>query len=294
MPTSHLRIGEARRVTLKTIRELLPELRELDDANLRHRTRKYIVTSSTGEKKEHSFDELVEEARETGTVTSLRFTTDVQDPIFGGAYGLGVSEGMTVNSKHLGHEIEVAGPGHTYPIGRELVEDILHYRREICEHSRLAELRVVSRLYRAFTLSCTTLIEAYLNRQVWYFRAIGTVTEEQAAALPLNFEERVAAWLALFTDRSFAALKAVKPCWGHLVELREQRNLFAHAPAPTAALSLKEVHRGLNSARTGIGGTLATLREWQGLRPIGFIERLQHAPEVTFVTAMKPRKAPRH
>jgi hypothetical protein len=284
MQSSHLSKGAAVCVALAAIREIVPGMAEGTDTELRRQT--YTITSPEGEATERRFDDLVEEARTTGVVSSLRIATDRPDPIFGGSYGIAVSENMNIKTEQFGPAIEIRGPGHTYPVGRELVKDILFYRRETCASSTLAKLAIVGRLYRAYVLSCTTLVEAYLNRQCWYFQAIGHVSQEQIEELPLKFEERIEAWLTLFTTRTITDLKGVKPCWGHLIELRRERNNFAHAPGPTAGLSFHDVHRGLNSARTGIGGLLLTLRKWQGLPPLGFLERLQRAPEVKFVSAL--------
>jgi hypothetical protein len=110
---------------------------------------------------------------------------------------------------------------------------------------------------------------------------------------PLKFANRIEAWLPLFTKCTISDLKAAQPEWCHLLELRHERNKFVHAPGPTAGLSFHDVHRGLNSARTGAGGLLATLRRWQGLAPLGFLERLQRAPEVKFVSALSKKRPKR-
>ena len=224
IPRSHLSNSLAVKVVLTTIREVVPETATSTDAQLHRET--YTINSPAGDSKSTTFADLVAEAKATGVVQSLRIATDHADPIFGGGYGFGVSENMTIKTEYLGHAIEAKGPGHTYPVGRELVEDILFYRRETCACSSMQALSTVGRLYRAYTLCCTTLVEAYLNRHLWYFRAIGRVTTEQVEDMPLKFEHRIAAWSPLFTSKKLSDLKAVKPCWGHLVELRRQRNQF--------------------------------------------------------------------
>jgi hypothetical protein len=202
---------------------------------------------------------------------------------------------MAIRSQQFGHDLTVQGPCSTFPIGPDLVGDIIHYRREICEHSSLREISTVARLYRAYVLTCTSLVGAFLNRYLWYFRAVGRITNQEFESMNLSFEVRLQDWLRLLVkQKTLAALKAVTPCWNHLQELRKTRNLVAHAPDPTFALSLREVERGLNCAQTGVAGTLAKLREWLGEPPAGFLDPLLHAPRVEFRTAMTTPKAPKH
>lgn len=291
-PTSHMSKSGAVRLALARIREAVLAVSSEPDTELRSRRRTYTTYSTGKEPVTRTFDDLVGIAMETGSLALLR--PGHRDPVFEQSFGLGCSENMEIESKQFGHAVKVKGPCQTFPIGPDLVRDILHYRREICEHSTLASIDVVARLYRAYVLSCTSLVEAFLNRYLWYFRAVGRITNEEFESFNLSFEVRLGEWLKLLAGKSIDELKAVTPHWGHLQELRRTRNLVAHAPDPTFALSLHDVHRGLNCAQTGVAGTLATLREWLGEPPAAFLEPLLNAPEVRFVTAMKKTRAPKH
>lgn len=292
IPKTHMSKSGAVRFALKMVRETVPGMAGESDTEVRSRRRTYITYSTGQEPVTRTFDDLVHIAMDNGTLALLR--PGVRDPVFEQSYGMGCTENMTIQSKQFGHEVTVMGPCQTYPIGPDLVRDILYYRREICERSTFKEIDAVARLFRAYVLTCTSLVEAFLNRYLWYFRAVGRITTEEFESLNLSFEVRLGEWLKLLVGKTLDNMKAVTPCWGHLLELRRARNLIAHAPDPTFAISLLDVERALNCAQTGVAGTLAKLREWLGEAPAAFLEPLQNAPAVSFVSAMTKPKAPKH
>ncbi len=229
-----------------------------------------------------TFAEMKREARETGTVSTINSIRASSDPFFGPSIDIATNAGMKVKSSYAGHEREFTGPMRVALIENELCHDILYFRAAACEASASTSFRRCTMYYRAYVLTCASLVEAFLNRPV----LLATHLREHVEAIkslhrPMNFEDRIALWVETFCVEPTATLKSTT-AWAHLQELRAERNRLVHALEPQLGVEIRSLERGLNLAREGVGGLMRTLRRMQGLGPTGFIERTESAPRVVF------------
>lgn len=237
-----------------------------------------------------SFKGFVTEARETGTVSALRGPRDQKDPFLGGRHSTAVSENMKLGVTWGGYKSELPGPASYQLIENEFTEDILYYRRDACKYSSLDELSALSRAYRGYLFSCIALIEAFLNVDVSFRRLRGELTEDDVSNwIRSSLEHRVEIWVARNCPPDVMVGVRQTDAWREFRELRVARNEVTHSADPFFGITLKHLHHNLNLVRRGVGGLLRLLRSHQGVDVLGFVERLESAPHVKFVSALRKR-----
>lgn len=229
-----------------------------------------------------TFPDLKRQAQETGTLKHREFLMD-DEPFF--PKGLDVStptSALKVTSNYAGHTLEFHGPCRVALVESELCEDILKWRQVACSASAEHSFQECTRAYRAYVFACTSLVEAFLNRVPLYYRELRQHVEAiDKLHLPQNFDDRIHLWVETFCHEPIDALKKTA-AWGHLMELREERNSLVHALVPQLGSDIRAYERKLNLVREGVGGFMAKLRAMQRLGSLPFIERLQTAPRVTY------------
>jgi hypothetical protein len=237
-----------------------------------------------------SFVELCQEARERGCVVELwHFADSRNERHFPPQIGLEAGgSGFEISTTFAAQTHKVPGPGRVHPMEDELSEDILAFRRDACAASTDTYAQT-GRSCRAYLLTCTALVEAFLSRHVHVNQDLVDRGDEKLRRLtqPLSFEERIELWTEIFCDAPLAELKKTD-CWSDYEALRQARNSFLHGAHATIAFSLRELPLLLNRVRRGVGGFLAKLRELQDLPPLPFIQRLETAPRVEFIELPAP------
>tara|TARA_B100001750_G_C15510244_1_gene603142 strand:+ start:97 stop:1002 length:906 start_codon:yes stop_codon:yes gene_type:complete len=231
------------------------------------------------------FRELTREARATGAIRSVQRFIAPADPYFAPTIGLATdTSGLGFKSSLAGKSAAAQGPMRLYAVEDELLEDILYYRQAACDESSLP-FELCTRHIRAYILSCTAMVEAFLNRPVLVESTAGSNSALVASLLqPMNVENRFETWVAAFcpTSASFSGVKQTVH-WAHFQELRAKRNAIVHSAEPLQATEIEKMPHVLNLVREGVGGLLLQLRSMQGLGSLGFIDRLASAPRVSFL-----------
>ena len=231
-----------------------------------------------------SFQQLVDEARQTGIVKRLQDYLDKRDPVFGGTH----EEMATPNfqfkwkTEYAGWKREVQGPCRTACVERELTDDILDYRRQACDHSNEYDFRLTARYFRAYLSACVSILDAFINRHILLAKYENfTSPEFEELKAERRMEEKMRLWCSVCSVDDPSSLYSSKP-WCHFQELREKRNMILHAVDPISTYSVKEMQVFLNKVQTGIGKLLLLLRKAHKKPALGFIERLRTAPKVQF------------
>lgn len=234
-----------------------------------------------GEGKSVSFASLMREARELGTVHQLWHHMDSRyEQYFPPGMGMEVSAGLKISINYAGISKEVEGPARLFPIEAELTNDILAFRQDACSAKKMTQ---IGRYYRAYVFACTALVEAFLSRPVHLNSDLKTKDEKiRRLSEPCKFDERIELWTSVFCDKPLSVLKGTTG-WGHLQELRRERNMMLHGAEVAMGIGLADLPNMLNKVREGVGGFLATLRSMQGCKPLPFIQRLQTAPRVKYI-----------
>jgi len=231
-----------------------------------------------------SFAELVGEARQTGVVKHLQDYLDKQDSVFGGTFGDFCTPNyqLRCNTEYAGWKKEAQGPCRTSCIERDLMEDILDYRRQGCEHSNEYDFRLTARYFRAYLSACVSLLDAFINRHILLAKHEGFSSPEfSRLQTETKLEEKVRLWWAVCSEDDPSPFFQSAE-WCHLQELRTRRNEILHAVDPISVYALKELQVYLNKVQTGVGELLLLLRKAHQKPTLGFIERLRTAPKVDF------------
>lgn len=279
--TYHLSADRATREVLRVLKLLEPNRRTKD---LRRATFQWAQFPNRGS----TFAALVAETRATGFAGPAQLTLEARDPWFGDRFDLSVdSEGIDLASSYAGFESSGRGPACSHRTEVGLAGDIVAARLDLCSATTKGRLDWVqiARSYRTFLFACTALVEAFLNHHVLVAGHVGR--DMKAFESALSFEDRLERWLSEFTTLPLSELKGSES-WGHLVELRKARNRSIHGAEPALSLSLRDLPRTLNAAKTGVGDLLAGLRARQDLPPTSFILAVQTAPKIEFRSA-RPR-----
>lgn len=232
-----------------------------------------------------TFHEMVTEARRTGLVQRLQDGLDKADSVFGGVF---INEFSTPNHQmqlktaFAGWAKEAQGPCRSSCVERDLVEDILEFRRLACVHSNEHDFRLTARYFRVYLTACVSLLEAFINRHILLAKHDGFESPEfDQLQVETNLEEKVRLWWAVCSGDSHSPFFR-SMAWCHLQELRTRRNEILHAVDPISIYAMKDLQVYLNKVRTGIGELMFLLRKAHGKQTLGFIERLRNAPKVDF------------
>lgn len=231
-----------------------------------------------------TFHDMVAEARRTGVVERLQDKLDQADPMFGGC----INEFCTPNhqlqvmTEYAGWKKEAQGPFRSACVERDLMEDILEYRRLACVHSNQHNFRLTARYFRAYLTACVSILEAFINRHILLAKHDGFSSPEfDKLQVETNLEEKVRLWWQVCSgDNPTPFFRSV--AWCHLQELRTRRNEVLHAIDPIAIYAIKDLQLYLNKVRSGVGELLWQLRKAHKKPTLGFIERLRNAPKVEF------------
>lgn len=231
-----------------------------------------------------SFAELMDEARQTGVVHRLQNYLDKQDSIFGGTLDdlCTPNYQMRIRTEYAGCIKEVQGPCRTSCVERDLMEDILDYRRQACEHSNEYDFRLTARYFRAYLSACVSLLDAFINRHILLAKHERFSSPEfDQLQTQTNLEKKVRLWWAVCSEDDLSPFFQSE-AWCHLQEIRTKRNEILHAIDPISVYSIKELQVYLNKVQTGVGELLLLLRKAHQKPTLGFIERLRTAPKVDF------------
>lgn len=227
--------------------------------------------------------EMVNEVRISGGVAAIENWLDMQNPIFGGSFGMAVgSSHMNISTTFLGQTKKFKGPARSYPVEQEIAGDILEFRRLCCDSSLPGDFSETSRFFRAYLFSCISLVDAFINRYVHIanYKGKSSPLSEQLK-IPGRLEDRLSLWLQAFGTRGDAELrKGTK--WDHFNVLKKARNLHIHATEPYFGYQVSSMIAPLNACRMGIGGLLKFLQNEAGQKPISLIHKLTSAPVIRF------------
>lgn len=231
------------------------------------------------------FPEMVKEARRTGIVRLLQRHLDTKDGVFGGGNIEDLCTPnfqMTLTADIGGFKGEVQGPCRTSLVEKDLTDDILFYRRLVCQHSNEYDFELSARYYRNYLSACTSIVDAFVNRHILIASSQGfTSPEFEQLRNATKVETRLELWWRVCVDSDPSPLfKSVQ--WNHFHELRTKRNEILHAVDPIGLYSIPRMQEFLNKVRTGVGGLMLLMRKAHNKPSLGFIERLRTAPRVEY------------
>jgi hypothetical protein len=230
------------------------------------------------------FYQLVQKARLSGiALEGWQRQIDNNDKVFGGFFSIATpNHQLEITNSYAGYSKNLKGPCRSSPVEQELADDILFYRQQACHYSNSTDFSLTCRYYRAYVLSCISLIDAFINRHILLLKFIGFCSEDfQKLEGAFNLEDKIDLWMKIHATRDLSAIKKTKE-WNHFKVLKEERNMLTHAVEPFYGHQISEVANYLNYVRTGIGGLLRLLRNMQRLSSLGFIERLRTAPKISY------------
>ncbi len=242
-----------------------------------------LIFTENSQSETFKFYQLVQKARLSGiALEHLQNRIDNTDTVFGGAFSLATPHSeFEINTSFAGYEKKLKGPCRSAPVEQELADDILFYRKQVCENSSSSDFSLACRYYRAYIFSSISLIEAFINRHILLHRFHGNNSLDfHQLEKEFNLDNKIDLWLKVFSKKSLSAVNRTKE-WNHFKLLKEERNMITHAVEPFYGHQISEISDYLNYTRTGVGGLLTLLRETQNLGNLGFIEKLRTAPKVT-------------
>lgn len=243
-----------------------------------------LTITRNGSSEVVKFHQLVRKARLSGiALEGLQEDIDNRDPVFGGSFSLATPNyQMEITTSFAGYERKLKGPCRSAPVEQELAEDILFFRKQVCENSNSNDFLLTCRYYRAYIFSAISLVDAFINRHILWARFNGVDSPEfQQLTEEFKLENKIELWLKVFPGKELSVINKTKE-WNHFKLLKEERNMITHAVEPFYGHEMSEVSNYLNYVRTGIGGLLSLLRRVQNLDTLGFIEKLRTAPKVTY------------
>lgn len=230
---------------------------------------------------------LRREAREKGAVRFLRTYALGEDRYFPDVVDLsfpsipGVRAVLT--SSRFRSEVEFDVASRYGPVENELCSDVLYFRKQACLASSLERFEECTGYVRAYTLACTSLVEAFLHRVILVESIEGfDPAKIQELQTPMAMELLLQKWVDAFCTQPLKTLKAT-PAWDHFKVLRRERNKIVHPGEAVWCRNMKDIAFHLNLVREGVGALLRKLRRMQGLDTVEFIERLETAPLVRYV-----------
>lgn len=248
---------------------------------------KQIITIKNDENSPASkfiYHELISLTRNDGICNVLQVYINKKDLIFGNS-GVGLTtlnSEIKVESEFAGYKKELIGPLRTIPIEVELSKDIDFYRNETCLESNSYDFELCFRNYRAYLMSCITLVDAYINKHILVsnFRE---VSDEVFLKLKESrvTEERLDLFLQFYCNSNLKNVKNTDEL-DQFKKLKRLRNEIVHTSAPFMDISLKALPNNLNYSKKGIGGLLKLLQILQGKNTLSFIENIRTAPNVYF------------
>ncbi|MFN6457006.1 MAG: hypothetical protein RM022_033110 [Nostoc sp. EfeVER01] len=243
-----------------------------------------FTINENGQSIQVKFHELVKKARLTGiALESLQKQIDNADEVFGKFFSFATpNHQLSINTSYAGYSKELKGPCRISPVEDELTEDILFYRQQVCMNSNSDNFTLSCRYYRAYILSCLSLIDAFLNRHILFLKFTGFSSPDfHELENKFNIEDKIDLWLKVFAGKNISVLNKTKE-WNHFKLLKEERNMLTHAVEPFYGHQIKEVANYLNYVSTGIGGLLSLLIKARKLNTLGFMKRLITSPKVTY------------
>ncbi len=231
-----------------------------------------------------SFREMLDQARKTGVVERVQKYLDLKDNIFGGTLEdlATPNHQLTLKTEYASLSKESQGPCRSSCVERELMEDILDYRRQVCEHSNEYDFKLCTRYYRAYLSACVSIVDAFINRHILLAKLDGFASPEfDQLQLQRNLGEKVRLWWEVCSSHNSAPFFNSQ-AWCHFQEIRTKRNELLHAVDPILVYSVKDIQTYLNKVRAGIGELLLLLRKAHDKPSVAFIERLRTAPSVDY------------
>jgi len=243
-----------------------------------------ITTGPPDHQESTTFRELVKITRNSGVVEPVQKHLDRSDDIFGGTFSLSTPSSMVgqVSTSYAGYTKIFKPPMTHTPVETALSEDILFYREETCLWSNEYDFEMCTRNYRSYLFSCIALVDAFINRHIliYKFRKINSKELEELQSTS-RLEERMNLFLKISAGKDISAINNGTE-WAHFKALRKLRNEMTHINSPSLGYSIGEFRDQLNYSNKGVGGILRLIRQLQGKRSLGFIERIRTAPLVYF------------
>ena len=244
-----------------------------------------------GYKKRVNFAASIFEAETFGVPRMLQSLFDNRDrylnPAIQMAIGIVVPiPAINISTKIGSFQTGGYGPGITESVEQSLTDDILYYRKEACFNSSGNNLQICTRFYRSYLHSCISLIDCFIFRYAAYVKDEIPDFEKYSNTKVLGsiagIEKRIEAWIITFATDQIDKYKTTKE-WAEFQEIRKLRNEFMHSFEPARFYSIKQIAYDLNLCRKGIGGLLATFRQYSKYDPrLGFIQKIMTAPIVSF------------
>ena len=148
--------------------------------------------------KRFMFSAMELEARQTGVLGGIQRLLDSSDGVFGGTMGQTATPNfqLTIKTEYAGWIGEVQGPCRIGLATDDLMEDILHYRKEACLASTDYTFRHLARHYRAYLSACISIVDAFINRHVLLASHDGFESEAFTRLKEARgMEEKIDCWL---------------------------------------------------------------------------------------------------
>ncbi len=118
---------------------------------------------------------IINEIKETGAAGSIQSILDSKDRYLAPTIDIGilamppsVSAKISVGTASLKQSIRA--PGVIKNSGNMLVDEILNYRKSICQNSSTEKFSMCMQLYRSYLQSCISLIDWFLNQYANYVK----------------------------------------------------------------------------------------------------------------------------
>lgn len=229
---------------------------------------------------------LLNEFRKSGCIKEFQDDIDRKHSVWGGTFELSTNmKNAKIKIQYAGYEKEVISPARTIPIELDLADDILEYRKLACELSNENNFIQTCRYYRAYILSCTALVEAYINRYILLLKYKGCNNSDfeelnnEEKRIPI--ENRLELLFKIVTGNGPNILKSGKQ-WSDFKKIKNTRNILIHSLEPYYGIEIKKLAYELNLVKDGVGGLLELFEFNQGQKTVSFISKLKYAAEVSY------------
>ncbi|NOV28493.1 hypothetical protein [Methylomonas sp. ZR1] len=235
----------------------------------------------------------VDIVRKSGKADVLQRLFDSKDPFLNMFPGMSVATtapGLKINitSSYGSHSVSVNAPGFIEAPEISFSDDISFYRKEAVVMFNQDDIPGFARAYRAYLLSCISLLDCVIHRYAFHIKALIPSTHDYANTKVLDsicsFDEKLEAWMTTFAAHKIDEYKKSK-YWSKFIELKTKRNEIVHSVNPHIGYDIKDSVKYLNYVQDGVGGFLAELRKYAGQSEnIGFIRQVKTQAEITIIT----------
>ncbi len=229
---------------------------------------------------------------ENGQADVLQYIYDSDDQFLSpileiGQDGEGITKSFSMESRFGSCVKTLKTNGMIGAPEKSLADDICYFREMFVDACNSQNYKMYSRAYRAYLLSSISLIECFLQRYIFHIREQNVIIKDEKVYNELKstkpIDERIKAWLYLFTDKTELDLINTKE-WSQFMEIKKQRNHFVHPTDPMICYEIRYMIPILNNAIYGIGGLLILLRKSEKKKEyIGFIRKIYNQSKIEIV-----------